>query len=203
MSNLEEQVNECPICMDCIDNEKNKVITDCGHCFHTSCLMQNAAHNGFGCPYCRQVLASTPDEETEYDTDDDGSSYNEDNDDDDDEDNSNGLSSADENYCLRGMRWLFQRANGEEVDNEEDVEDDEIIPDISPEIISESLISNGFSMVDLVKVILTMNGDLFNRQAEANIDVVFRHIRELKHKEDLNMKREQERMSREDTLIST
>lgn len=52
---------DCPICMDCIETTtKNCVTTNCGHCFHTNCLMQNVAHNGFACPYCRAVMAEKP-----------------------------------------------------------------------------------------------------------------------------------------------
>jgi len=48
---------ECPICMDEINMNTNCVTTECGHTFHCSCLLKNAAHNGFGCPYCRSSLA--------------------------------------------------------------------------------------------------------------------------------------------------
>ena len=55
---------DCPICMDCIESTtKNCVTTECGHCFHTNCLMQSVAHNGFGCPYCRSTMAEVPEEE--------------------------------------------------------------------------------------------------------------------------------------------
>ena len=47
----------CPICYETIAEEKNRVITECGHCFHTSCLMKHAAMNGFGCPYCREQMS--------------------------------------------------------------------------------------------------------------------------------------------------
>ena len=47
----------CPICMDDIVNNVNCVTTECGHCFHASCLMTNVAHNGFECPYCRTKMA--------------------------------------------------------------------------------------------------------------------------------------------------
>jgi hypothetical protein len=62
---------ECPICMDSIDQISNKVITECGHTFHCSCLMKNAVHNGFGCPYCRTTMAEEPefsdeDEDEQY-----------------------------------------------------------------------------------------------------------------------------------------
>jgi hypothetical protein len=49
---------DCPICMEQIESfTKNCVTTECGHCFHTSCLMTSVAHNGFGCPYCRTAMA--------------------------------------------------------------------------------------------------------------------------------------------------
>jgi hypothetical protein len=48
--------HDCPICLDEMNETKNKTITDCGHKFHTSCLMQNISLNGFGCPYCREKL---------------------------------------------------------------------------------------------------------------------------------------------------
>ncbi len=63
--------NECPICMENIDEILNKVVTECGHAFHCSCLMKNAAFNGFGCPYCRTVMA----EERKTYNDDDTNSY--------------------------------------------------------------------------------------------------------------------------------
>ena len=65
-NNTSENV-ECPICMECILDTKNKVTTECGHCFHTNCLMTSVAHNGFGCPYCRTAMAEAVD-----DDDDDG-----------------------------------------------------------------------------------------------------------------------------------
>ena len=47
------EVVECPICMIEIDGTNNRVTTECGHAFHTKCLLSNVAFNGFGCPYCR------------------------------------------------------------------------------------------------------------------------------------------------------
>ena len=47
---------ECPICMDTINPEVNCVVTECGHTFHTRCLLTNIVHNGFDCPYCRTVM---------------------------------------------------------------------------------------------------------------------------------------------------
>ena len=47
---------DCPICMDAVQTNINCVITECGHTFHTRCLLTNIVHNGFGCPYCRTEM---------------------------------------------------------------------------------------------------------------------------------------------------
>jgi hypothetical protein len=104
-----EPINdECPICMESIEGLCNRVVTECGHSFHCACLMQNAAHNGFGCPYCRTVMATEPLEEEEDDEDDDGWSVEE---------------SVFEEDALTSFRMFHQRNNGEEL--EEELEDDE------------------------------------------------------------------------------
>ena len=61
----EIEIIECPICMDQIEEGKNRITTECGHCFHASCLMTNVAHNGFGCPYCRTAMAEEVEDEEE------------------------------------------------------------------------------------------------------------------------------------------
>ena len=60
------EISECPICMDMIDVSKNCVTTECGHKFHTSCLMKNVSFNGFECPYCRSLMAEDDEEDEEY-----------------------------------------------------------------------------------------------------------------------------------------
>ena len=97
--------NECPICMDNIDGLSNRVTTECGHTFHCSCLMQNAAHNGFGCPYCRTTMAEIPDDSDSDDSDDD----------------SDGFYNDEEDEFLTSFRMFHQQLNGQEV--EEEVED--------------------------------------------------------------------------------
>lgn len=147
---VENEVVECPICMDQIDGEKNKVITECGHCFHTSCLMKNVAHNGFGCPYCRDAMAEEPDDNN---TDEEYDEFSVDEEDEEPDYTDN---------VLRGSRWLFQRAEGEELDDEEDTvldEDEEperveVEPRAPVEYIVEKLLQRGVSMADLVKSIL-------------------------------------------------
>ena len=43
---------ECCICMDNI-NDTNYTLTQCGHVFHSSCIIKNLFNNGFSCPMCR------------------------------------------------------------------------------------------------------------------------------------------------------
>lgn len=50
-----KQENQCPVCLDAIDEEKNYSVTECGHKFHTSCLAKCLHSNG-KCPLCRTVV---------------------------------------------------------------------------------------------------------------------------------------------------
>jgi len=110
---------DCPICMEIIDTNINICTTECGHCFHSSCLIKNISHNGFGCPYCRKVLADEPVTMVDLDVDVDIDDNIDDN-----IDNSDNISHIDDqesdykynDYELRGFRWLFNRANGEEIE---------------------------------------------------------------------------------------
>jgi hypothetical protein len=117
-----ETINEtidCPICLTEIEGNHNRVVTECGHAFHCSCLMQNVAHNGFACPYCRFAMANLiededEDEDDEYDDDirDDMSSER-------DDDSVSVAGPGLEAHLLRGMRWMFQRV--EEDDDAESI----------------------------------------------------------------------------------
>jgi len=140
-------IKECPICMDDI-LEVNLVITECGHNFHTSCLMKNAAHNGFGCPYCRTIMAEIPeDEEDELEEDDD------------DDDESSVIDEEESpfsNYSLRGMRWLFQRSNNEEIEEEEEEEED-AYPAPTSELVAQKLAEQNITFHDIVTCLLAIN----------------------------------------------
>lgn len=57
---LEE--NECPICLEKIDCEKNYIITDCGHRFHSKCIFESMKKNN-KCPICREKLVEDKKEE--------------------------------------------------------------------------------------------------------------------------------------------
>ena len=141
-------VNECPICMEPIEMTKNCLTTECGHCFHTSCLMTSVAHNGFGCPYCRTKMAEeVADEDSEYDEEEFYEQY--------------------DDYVLRGLRFFNNNLNGEEHDQEdlddesEDTEDaeeeDEDEEDTRPPPVSyvaQKLTEQGVTTEDLLKAIL-------------------------------------------------
>jgi hypothetical protein len=100
---------DCPICMDCIETSKNCVTTECGHCFHASCLMKSVAHNGFGCPYCRTAMAEEPDDD----------------DDDEEEEEDEEEEMFDEN-ALRGFRFFWNILNGEEHDEDDDADEQQL-----------------------------------------------------------------------------
>ena len=165
MSSIIENANviECPICLDEIEGEKNKVITECNHCFHSSCLMKNVVHNGFGCPFCRTAMAEIPEDE----------------DDDSDEEYDDWTANVvHNNYALQGMRMLFQRAEGEEVEEygayEEDYlefeDEEEEEEDVKPSVdyIVEKLVQRGVTMRDLVSSCLVNNHEEY--QSEEQLD---------------------------------
>lgn len=149
---------ECPICIELIDCSKNCVTTECGHCFHTNCLMKNVAHNGFDCPYCRIAMAVEIQEEesSEYDEDD----YEEE---------------IFDDYALRGLRFFFNNLDGvehctEDIKDEEDeelmeeAEEEEIIRP-SSSFITQKLIEQGVTMEQLVKVLL-LDHDEYEKDQE-------------------------------------
>ena len=179
--NTESNECECPICFDVIENNKDKIITKCNHTFHASCLMTNVAHNGFGCPYCRDKMAEIPEDE-EDDEDDYSESFIQ-------EDATDYQANA-----LRGARWLFQRAEGEEIDDNDSIEsvDEEDIDeeeegeeeeDQKPtaEQITAKLIQHGVTMEDLVKSLLLDNHPEYQAETsfELGANILFGKIRRI------------------------
>jgi hypothetical protein len=134
--------------MDAIEGLCNRVVTECGHAFHCSCLMQNTAHNGFGCPYCRTKMAEEPKEEDESDY-----GYS------DDETEVTVFDSD----ALTSFRMFHQQLNGEEVEEEEgeewatidgDEENEEAVQMPDAAYIAQKLTARGITFEDLVKNIL-------------------------------------------------
>ena len=170
---------DCPICLDAIIGTTNKTTTECGHHFHTKCLMQNVAHNGFDCPYCRNILAETPHDDEDSERDDDDSFIEEE--------------EAHEEYILRGVRWFNQRNNNEEMDNdgldEENAEvnledEDEDEPMESFENVNMKFKSVGITYEQLVGYVLS-DYHLISLNDNNSYKKVYTKLREI----DANFKR--------------
>lgn len=165
--------SDCPICLDAIIGLTNSTTTECGHHFHTKCLMQNAVHNGFGCPYCRTILAEPPkddDSDSEYDRDDDSFLEEE-------EEN--------ENYTLEGFRFFHQRINNEELEQEEFeliIDENQEQPPMAPfEDVNISFKASGITYEQLLEYILEdykneHEDNLFNNNSYKKIYTKLRQI---------------------------
>ena len=151
--------SECPICMDPIEVTKNCITTDCGHCFHASCLMTSVAHNGFACPYCRTKMAEeVADEESDYD----------------DEEEEEEVFDDD---TLRGFRMFMNNVDGDAHD-EEDLEEETAYEENnameedaqeptapSASFVAQKLTQEGVTIEDLVKILL-IGHDEYDHQSE-------------------------------------
>jgi len=154
--------------MDDVLQNTNCVTTECGHCFHASCLMKNVAHNGFGCPYCRAIMAEEPE-------DDDSSEWS---------DVTNGEEEMAADYALRGLRFFTNNVEGEEHDEDDVQEEEEDIaeenldnaeetPAIvkpSPAFITQKLIEQGVTMEQLVKAMLK-DHDEYDAEEDAFLEI--------------------------------
>ena len=192
MSSLEQLCVDCPICLELLpSNTKNRVVTECGHVFHTSCLMTNVMHNGFVCPYCRALLANSV--AVTLSEDDDGSDY-------DPDDLNDGMFLDVENvthtdYVLRGLRWFVGRVSGDELDDEEDVvpdldlnvdvgsgsygedmfsSDSQAVPPVY--YIRTKLLSQGITMDDLLKVLMYRTSDRSFGDADEDYERLSRSV---------------------------
>ena len=155
------ECGECPICMEELKIGKNCVTTECGHRFHTNCLMTSVAHNGFGCPYCRSVMAEEVEEVEEVEEDE------EDIEDDDEYEEEQ----EDEEDALRGLRFFFNNINGDE-HCEDDISAEEMMTDMnefalvqqqareehpvpSAAFVTQKLVEQGVTMEQLVQSLLS------------------------------------------------
>lgn len=151
---------ECPICMDDIDVTKNLITTECGHCFHASCVMRNVARNGFACPMCRTVMAEEPEEE----------------------ENSEWSETSEEeevmfdDYALRGFRFFVNNIQGVEHHYEDELEEDDM-EETTEEVqqfpakptvafIAQKLVEQGINMEDLLKVLLSRDHEEYDVEEE-------------------------------------
>jgi hypothetical protein len=176
---LDVQCEECPICMDAIDPDRNCVTTECGHRFHAKCLFANIAHNGFGCPCCRGKMAEEEDEEEEGD---DYGEFDEEDFDEEEEEEDN------TDHLLRGMRWLFQRASNdggvvdedeeEEEDDEEEEEEEEVEPP-SIDLITEKLTERGITFEQVIKALLNDCHPEYSAKFVTEADQLFGGVRSI------------------------
>lgn len=163
-----EVCGECPICFEEIERNKNNITTECGHMFHASCLMKNVTVNGFGCPYCRTAMAeeSEEEEDSSHQWSDYNSQEDEETEVDEDEERQ-----EEEDYVLRGMRWMFQRQEGELL------EDDVPTPSISH--LTQALIAKGYTMEKLVEMIAaTIEGYSSRLENEERVEGYINQVRE-------------------------
>ena len=136
---------ECPICFENI-GDKNCVVTECGHSFHTSCLMQNVSVNGFSCPCCREIMKQK---------DADGGEEEEEGEEGEEEEEYEEYEESEEDYALRGMRMFHRIINGE-IPYLDDLQDEPNLwgPQPPTEKIAEILSEKGFTLEDFVKTML-------------------------------------------------
>lgn len=176
------EITECPICMENIDVSKNCVTTECGHQFHTSCLMKNVAFNGFECPYCRSVMAENDEEEDDDEYEEDDAEDAEDAEDEDDDVEEPPL-----------LRWIIDD-DADEIDENYPLSNEDPIP--SFDLILKTLIEKNVSYEDLVKC--TLFGHLAFSYTEHNPEI--NRLNELINNEIyeviINYKPEQEEVSK-------
>lgn len=135
VKNEKEIEASCPICFDEIPvDSSNSLKTSCNHKFHTSCFLKHTAVNGYTCPYCRKVLVENAIADDTEEVNNDRNDRNlfirnnsileegmmsyedsgEDEDEEETEEENNNIYDVDpENAMLAPMRWMFQRANDE------------------------------------------------------------------------------------------
>lgn len=104
--------------MEVLDTERNFIRTECGHCFHASCLMKHTAFNGYECPYCRFEMTTKPEnnEESDEESDEDSESSIE------PEIQDDGIAESErEEYTLNGFRWMFQQNIDGKTENIDDM----------------------------------------------------------------------------------
>jgi uncharacterized protein YegL len=58
MTSIQQNVNECPVCLEALNNGKSKLTTACGHEFHFECLQAGIVAVPLAtCPLCRGDIA--------------------------------------------------------------------------------------------------------------------------------------------------
>jgi hypothetical protein len=176
----------CPICLDAIIGLTNQTITECGHHFHTKCLFKNITSNGFACPYCRKDMTPVNIiEEIEEIKEDNVREplipYN--------------FHKAEmENYVLRGLRWLNQQNNNEDLEPEypdyyPHIEQNDDLPMAPLEDVISKFTKANITNNELIEYILLdyVHDNYVDNLNNNNYKKVYTKLREL----DANFKRNQ------------
>jgi hypothetical protein len=111
--------------------------------------MKNVAHNGFGCPYCRNKMAEDLEEEEE--DSDYESNFDEEEEEEEEEDEEEPV--GDNEMALDGMRQLFRRVNNDI----EDAAEEARTRVVTAEEMTWTLIDAGYNMTDVVKAFMINN----------------------------------------------
>jgi hypothetical protein len=174
-----------------ISGNTNRLSTECGHEFHTKCLLSNVAYNGFGCPYCRSEMVeeSVSNHMHEDEDDDDEEDYEDENEGDENNDVEN--NQLNESDVLRGFRFMLERVTGEVLTNEDDVVeeneyqnklDNSETPRPSVALISKKLSDQGITIETMVKALLLDHSE-YNDASEEEFyqinDDLFDKIRDI------------------------
>ena len=110
---MSEIINECPICLEHIECNKNIIVTECGHTFHCKCMMTNISHNGFSCPCCRTNMIDEDENENDEEDINDNTTDNT------NEDTLSFINDLREDDMLRGYRLFNNVINNIEHDFED------------------------------------------------------------------------------------
>jgi hypothetical protein len=148
--------DECSICYEVINAKIDSVITQCEHCFHTSCLMKNVVINGYACPLCRRAL---------------GKEDNEDNDADDDSITTTELYPLNHNSSIsEGSRIIMGEVTSRNI-SPPLVNVLPVIVKPTPAFITSKLVEQGITMEYLVKALLKDHDEYDEEESEfINID---------------------------------
>jgi hypothetical protein len=114
----------CPICFDPIETHMNCMVTECGHHFHTNCMLKHVSMGNHGCPLCRSTMVNNNEDDEETIAEDDEDEDEDDEDEDEDDEDEFDYADLDirndpeqrDDYIVRGFRWLFLQYPSEEDD---------------------------------------------------------------------------------------
>lgn len=155
---------DCPICFETIEsNNINKVVTECGHTFHCSCLMKNTSYNGFGCPVCRSMMAQN-NKELEDDAEDDESE---------EQDYEEEEKDLYDDESLLSFRLFHQRTNGIELEPEKHI----LVPNNDFILhMAQCLISRGYTYYDLLRFMILKSPFVTNEEDENEMPLPYTKV---------------------------